>query len=68
MPIKTLGESLNALNGEHYWKIGKAGYPLQRVMDEMQNAGFEINKTYRVFEMPYHRFFVLAKGEAVRNE
>jgi len=50
-------------DGEHYWEIGKAGYPLRRVMGEMQRAGFEIKKTYRVFEMPYHRFFVLAKSE-----
>jgi len=50
-------------DGEHYWEIGKAGYPLQKVMDEMRSAGFEIKKTYRVFEVPYHRFFVLAKDE-----
>jgi hypothetical protein len=31
-------------------------------MGEMKNAGFEIKKTYRVFEMPYHRFFVLEEG------
>jgi len=46
------------------WEIGKAGYPLQKVMREMQIAGFEINeikKTYRVFEIPWHRFFVLSK-------
>jgi len=54
-------------NIQHHWEIGKAGYPLRKMMIEMQNAGFEINKTYRVFEMPYHRFFVLANGEAVRN-
>jgi hypothetical protein len=32
-------------------------------MDKMRRVGFEIKKTYRVFEMPYHRFFVLTKGE-----
>ena len=50
-------------DSQHYWEIGKAGYPLQKVMGEMREAGFEIKKAYRVFEMPYHRFFVLAKSE-----
>jgi len=54
---------MNKFDGEHYWEIGKEGYPLQKVMDEMRRAGFKIEKTYRVFEHPYHRFFVLAKGK-----
>lgn len=48
-------------DGEHYWEIGKAGYPLGKVSSAMEAAGFDIVKTYRVFEMPYHRFFVLSK-------
>lgn len=48
-------------NGEHYWEIGKAGYPLRRITAAMTAQGFLLEKTYRVFEMPYHRFFVLAK-------
>ncbi len=47
--------------GEHYWEIGKDGYPLQRVTDGMRQAGFTIKKTYRIFEAPYYRFFVLTK-------
>jgi len=63
MPMKALGESLNDLNGEHYWEIGKAGYLLQKEMGEIPSAGFEIEKTYRDFENPYHSFFVLTKSE-----
>jgi len=44
-------------------RCGNAGYPLQKVTGEIRSAGFEVKKTYRVFEMPYHRFFVLTKGE-----
>ena len=67
MPIEMLGESLNDLNGEHYWEIGRAGYPLRKVIGEMRDVGFEIKKTYRVFEMPYHRFFVLVKSEVIKD-
>lgn len=45
----------------HHWEIGKRNYPLARVKDDMFKAGFTVVKTYRVFENPYHRFFVLEK-------
>lgn len=48
-------------NGEHYWEIGKKGYALRNIIDNIQTAGLVIMKTYRVFEFPYHRFFVLKK-------
>ena len=50
---------MNSLNGEHYREIGKAGYPLSKIINEIQKAGFRIEKTYRT----YHRFFILRKGE-----
>jgi len=52
---------MNKFNGEHYWEIGKAGYPLNRIINEIQRAGFKIEETYRIFENPYHRFFILKK-------
>lgn len=48
-------------NGEHYWEIGKRGYPLQKIIGEINIIGFNLVKTYRIFEFPYHRFFVLNK-------
>lgn len=48
-------------DGEHYWEIGKLGYSLNLVADDIINIGFKITKSYRVFEMPYHRFFILKK-------
>jgi ubiquinone/menaquinone biosynthesis C-methylase UbiE len=48
-------------DGQHYWEIGKAGYPLKRISEDIQQAGFIIEKTYRLFEVPYHRFFILKK-------
>lgn len=38
-------------------KLGKARYryPLSKYTKDIQRAGFKIEKTYRVFEYPYHR-------------
>lgn len=50
-------------DGEHYWEIGKAGYPLSRIINDIKKEKFEVEKTYRVFEQLYHRFFVLKKRQ-----
>ncbi len=49
-------------NGEHYWEIGKKGYPLDKIIKEIKNSGLEIIKDYIAFESPYHHFFVLKKS------
>jgi ubiquinone/menaquinone biosynthesis C-methylase UbiE len=51
-------------DGHHYWHIGRQGYSLDRIRRDMDASGFEILKTYRVFEF-YHRFFVLRKKGAI---
>ncbi|MDD2672050.1 MAG: class I SAM-dependent methyltransferase [Syntrophales bacterium] len=51
-------------DGEHYWEIGKKGCPRGRIEFEISRSGLIIVKTYKVFEFPYHRFFVLRKTEA----
>lgn len=48
-------------DGYHYWEIGKMGYPLKKVKNDIISLGFNIIKTYRVFESYYHRFFILKK-------
>lgn len=47
--------------GEHYWEIGKAGYPLKKIIAEIQTAGFTMHRTFRNHEYPYHRFFITGK-------
>ena len=49
------------LDGEHYWEIGMAGYPLKRITSDIANFGFAIDGSYRVFENYYHRRFCLRK-------
>jgi ubiquinone/menaquinone biosynthesis C-methylase UbiE len=51
----------NDFDGGHYWEIGRANCKLKTVIDAINKAGFEIERTYRAFEMPYHRFFILKK-------
>jgi SAM-dependent methyltransferase len=51
-------------DGQHYWEIGKDGFPLKRVMADLIAAGLTPIKTFRVFENPYHRFFVLRVSPA----
>jgi len=53
------GRGEHKFDGQHYWEIGKADFPLHRVVNDIERANFEIEKTYRVFENPYHRFFVM---------
>lgn len=45
----------------HFWEIGKKDFSLKRVTNDMQTSGFIVEKTYRIFENPYHRFFILNK-------
>lgn len=47
-------------NGQHYWEIGKRGYPLRRIIQDMEKY-FTLERTYIPFENQCHRFFVLRK-------
>jgi predicted SAM-dependent methyltransferase len=61
MSLPQLKAPKHMFDGQHYWEIGKAGFHLRRILNDMERAGFCITKTYRIFEIPYHRFFVLTK-------
>ena len=49
--------------GQHYWQIGKGECNLRKIMGKIHEADFELKKTYRIFEMPWHRFFVVEKHQ-----
>lgn len=59
--LPRLRAPVHIFNGEHYWEIGKAGYPLRRLLDDIETTGFKLISSYRVFEAPYYRFFILRK-------
>jgi ubiquinone/menaquinone biosynthesis C-methylase UbiE len=47
-------------NGQHYWEIGKRGYP-QRLIKNILQKHFEIKDEYILFQNPYHHFYILKK-------
>lgn len=51
----------HVFDGEHYWEIGKQGFPLKKICENIASTGFSIVTSYRIWENPYHRMFVLKK-------
>lgn len=47
-------------DGEHHWEVNKERYELGLIIEKFKEklTGFELIKTYRVPENPYHRFFI----------
>ena len=45
----------------HYWEIGVRGYPLERIVADIERAGFRIRVNRTIPQNTYHRFFVLEK-------
>ncbi len=47
--------------GEHFWEIGKKGYPLKRIKEVVKKTGFIIERSFYPKENPRHHFFILRK-------
>lgn len=56
-----LRRPVHVFDGQHYWEIGKASYPMVRVVKDIESSGFVVANTYCVPENPWHRFFILKK-------
>jgi hypothetical protein len=52
---------MNNFEREHYWEREKVEHSLSKIVKDIQRAGFKIEKSYRIFENPYYRFFILRK-------
>jgi len=48
-------------NGEHYWEIGYKGTLAKDIIRNIREAGFKIEKQYRLSRHAWHRFFILDK-------
>jgi len=44
----------------HFWEIGFREYPRRRILAVMRDAGWQVERTWRVPELSWHRFFLLA--------
>lgn len=60
LPKVQLGLPEHEFDGEHYWEINKRGYPLSRVIADFSQY-MRLIETYRVREIPYHRFFIFER-------
>jgi len=67
IPLPGIKKPVHIFDGEHYWEIGKRGYPLSRIKKDIKGSGFKIVRTYSLFEHPYHRFFILKKDLDKQN-
>ncbi len=61
IPIPMIKKRIHRFDEQHYWEIGEAGYPLKKIVNQIKQIGFRIEKSHRPFECSYHRFFILAK-------
>lgn len=52
---------VHRVTGEHQWEINKRGYPVSRIVGDIEACGLKVLKTYRAPENPYHRFFICQK-------
>ncbi|MEK7602498.1 MAG: class I SAM-dependent methyltransferase [Patescibacteria group bacterium] len=48
----------HAFNGQHYWEIGKRGYPLSLIRTKLHTIGVR-TKDFIPFNSPYHHFFTI---------
>ncbi len=54
-------------DGQHYWELGTAGFPVERFRGALVAAGFEIERDFRVPENPWHHFFTLRVPESAEE-
>jgi len=57
--FKLSGSKVHEYKGEHYWEIGKKGYPVKRIVQDIEGAGYEVGHHFVEYNSPYHHFFKL---------
>lgn len=58
--IKIPHPKQHVFDGQHYWEIGKRGYPVSRIRAILSRFG-HLEREFVPFESPAHHFFVLKK-------
>lgn len=54
--------STKPISDQHYWEIGLKGYPKQRILNSVANAGLTVRQEFTDPTYPYHYFLVLEKS------
>lgn len=52
---------------DHFWEIGFAAYSLRRIKESIGATGWVVGRTWRVPELPWHRFFDCVPDQADRR-
>jgi predicted SAM-dependent methyltransferase len=60
LKLKIPSNRTHKFDGEHYWEIGKKGYPLKKIL-KIFEQNFDIVRTCLPPEHMYHIFFALKK-------
>jgi ubiquinone/menaquinone biosynthesis C-methylase UbiE len=60
LTLPNLRKKPRKLDPEHFWEINMPGHPLRDVQSQICEAGFQTQRTFRVWEIPWHRFWRLA--------
>ena len=59
IPIPRPRPPVHRLDAQHYWEINRVGYHYKHVARTFsERTRFSLDRTFRVPEYPYHRFFV----------
>lgn len=61
IPNPAPGKKPHEFDGEHYWEINKKGFSTKKIKSDFKTKDSELIKSYRVWEKPYHHFFVFKK-------
>lgn len=55
---------IHSFDGEHYWELNKVDYSESRVVSDLLKLNVVLQKSYRVYEKPYHHFYIFEKTGA----